>query len=356
MFKKIINPLAVLALVVLFVTFHAAAQSGRLPDQIEPNKKDDKDTIKLRSEEILLPVSVRSDNGKLPTYLEPTDLIVSEDGKRQKVTSVMRTPANILIVIDTSGQLMNRKDTSLHRELALQIINSLGEEDHGAIISYADQVTLISDWTRNKDELRHALNWKLKPGIESRFYEALNYAAKEMLPKVSGRRSVVLLSDGVDSDSGLLFNEVLANLHRARATLYVACQNTFVLKELKKIAHNPLAWYEMIDPKMRKRYNTMRNYVRQLEAAEVSLKGLVTETGGALWVPQTREEYSALTPKIAEEIGSEYVVAYISEREPEDIGFHSVKVYVTRGELKVRARRGVYPNSQSEKQAANRLN
>ncbi len=356
MLKKIVTAIAVLVLLAGLTNFQAAAQSGRRPDKTEPDRKDDKDTIKLRSEEILLPVSVRSDTGKLPTYLEPSDLIVSEDGKRQKVTSVMRTPANILIVIDTSGQLMNRKETSLHRELALQIIDSLGEEDHGAIISYADQVSLISDWTRSKEELRRALNWKLKPGIESRFYEALNYAAKEMLPKVIGRRSVVLLSDGVDTDSAHLFNDVLANLHRARATLYAACQNAFVLKELKKIAHNPLAWYEMIDPKMRKRYNTMRKYVRQLEAAEVSLRGLVTETGGALWVPQTQEEYSALTPRIAEEIGSEYVVAYISEREPEDNGFHPVKVYVTRGELKVRTRRGVYPNSQSEKQASNRPN
>lgn len=354
MLKKMMNRIALLAILASFVTFQAAAQSGRLPDRTDPNKKEDKDTIKLRSEEILLPVSVRSETGKLPTYLEPTDLIVSEDGKRQKVTSVMRTPANVLIVIDTSGQLLNRKDTSLHRELALQIIDSLGEGDQGAIISYADQVSLISDWTRNKDELRHALNWKLKPGIESRFYEALNYAAKELLPKVAGRRSVVLLSDGVDSDSGLLFNDVLANLHRARATLYVACQNVFVLKELKKTAHNPLAWYEMLDPKVRKRYNTMRKYVRQLEAAEVSIKGLVTETGGAMWAPATREEYSGLTPRIVEEIGSEYVVAYISEREPEDAGFHPVKVYVTRGELKVRTRSGVYPNSQSEKQVTNR--
>ncbi|HKG21430.1 MAG TPA: hypothetical protein VKC34_05990, partial [Blastocatellia bacterium] len=70
----------------------AQAQSGRVRTPVsERAAPDDKDTVRLRAEEVLLPISVRSDTGKLPTFLDRYDFIVSEDGKRQQVTSVMRT-------------------------------------------------------------------------------------------------------------------------------------------------------------------------------------------------------------------------------------------------------------------------
>ncbi|HVF89430.1 MAG TPA: VWA domain-containing protein [Blastocatellia bacterium] len=321
------------------------AQSGRIRTPVsERATHDDKDTVRLRAEEVLLPISVRSDTGKLPTFLDRFDFIVSEDGKRQQVTSVMRTPANILLIIDTSGEVLTRKNINLNRELALKIIDSLGDEDQAAIVTYSDKVTLISGWTKDRAALRAALNENFKPGLEGRFYESLKFAAEEVLPKVSGRRSVVLLTDGVDSDGARSFSEALAGLNRARATVYVAGHNKMLLDELRPIVFNKLSWFEMIDPQVRKRYNFMRRYAKQLEAAEVVLADLAQETGGAIWNPEKREDFPSLTPKIVEEIGTEYVVAYSSERDPRDREFHSVKVFVTRRDLKVRSRRGVYAN------------
>lgn len=341
---KYILALALCSLVL--VPPQALAQSGRVPNpRSERPNPDDKDTVRLRTEEVLLPISVRSDTGKLPGFLDRFDFIVAEDGKRQQVTSVMRTPANILLVVDASGEVLTRKNTNLNRELALQIIDSLGPEDRAAVVTYSEQITLLSDWTKDKAALREALRSKLKPGLKSRFYESVKFAAEGVLPKVSGRRSVVLLTDGVDSEGTKHFEEARDALHRARATVYVAGHNRMLLEELRPIAFNKLAWFEMIDPKVRNRYNAMRRYAKQLEAAEVVLEDLAKETGGAMWNPEKRGEFSALTPKIVEEIGTEYVVAYSSERDPLDRAFHLVKIFVTRGDLKVRSRKGVYANA-----------
>jgi VWFA-related protein len=334
---------------VISLALFVRAQSGRIrkPQDSRQNQstqnQDDQDTLKLRTDEVLLPVSVRSSNGKVPTYLEKQDFIVTEDGKRQPITSVLRSPANVLFIIDMSGEVNLRKDNNVNREIALGIVDALGKEDQAAVITYADKIDLLSPWTIDKAAASDALKAKLKPGIKSDYYKCLTYAANEVLPKVSGRRTVVLLSDGVDSFNGSGFAAALAALHRARATVYIVNQNAVIIRELRERVFHKLAWYEMIDPKVRKRYELMRIYVKQLEAAEFTLKGLAEETGGLVWDSDKRIEYkksdkpqspgfieekerpvlaSMLAGKVVEEMGTEFLVAYSSDRKSNDKDFH----------------------------------
>ncbi len=345
------------AAAVLWVIIASAAQvqaqSGRMRGQPKaPQHHDDKEPIRIRVEEVLLPVSVRSDIGKLPPNLQRTDFILTEDGKRQVINSVMHTPANILFILDAGGD-STLKNLNLNRDLALKMVDSLGEQDRAAVISYADKTSLLSQWTGDKEALRRALEWKFKPGLRSDFYRSLIYAAEQVLPKVSGPRSVVIMTDGIDSFDELDFEKVLNALHRARATVYIVGQNEMLLRELKPRVFNPLSWYEMLDPQARKRIERLRAYYRKLEAAEVSLKGLAEETGGAIWNPGTRDEFARLSPQIVTEIGTEYVFAYSTERAPDDTRFHAINVYPAKPGLQVRSRRGIYANVIAKREARN---
>jgi VWFA-related protein len=346
--------LAVLGVVIFLaanLTSSVEGQSGRNRGQAKPQTHhDDKDTIRLRVEEVLLPVSIHSDFGKLPPNLQKTDFILTEDGKKQVINSVMHTPANILFVLDAGGD-STLKNLNLNRDLALKMVDSMGEEDKAAVITYSDQVNLLSQWTGDKAALRHALQWNFKPGIRSDFYQSLMYAAEEVLPRVSGRRSVVVISDGVDTFAELDFEKVLNALHRARATTYVISQNEILLRELKPRAFSPLSSYEMLDPIARKRIAALRAYYKQLEAAEITLKGLAEETGGAVWNSGTREEFAKLSPQIVTEIGTEYLFAYSTERARDDTRFHAINVYTTRPGLQVRSRRGIYANTIASREA-----
>jgi VWFA-related protein len=343
------------AAAVLWVIIASAAQvqaqSGRMRGQPKaPQHRDDKDAIRLRVEEVLLPVSVHSDLGRLPPNLQRTDFILTEDGKRQVINSVMHTPANILFILDAGGD-STLKNLNMNRDLALRMVDSLGEQDKAAVITYADKTSLLSQWTGDKEALRRTLEWKFKPGLKSDFYRSLLYAADEVLPKVSGRRSVVIVTDGVDSFDELDFEKVLNALHRARATVYVVSQNAMLLREIRPRAFNALSWYEMLDPQARKRIDRLRVYYRQLEAAEITLKGLAEETGGAIWIPGTREEFGKLSPQITTEIGAEYLFAYSTERQPGDTRFHAISVFATVPGLQVRSRRGIYANVIAKREA-----
>jgi VWFA-related protein len=344
---------AALLWVIIASTVQVQGQSGRMRGQPKaPQQREDKDAIRLRVEEVLLPVSVHSDLGRLPPNLQRTDFILTEDGKRQVINSVMHTPANILFVLDAGGD-STLKNLSINRDLALKVVDSMGEQDKAAVITYADKTSLLSQWTGDKETLRHTLEWKFRPGLKSDFYRSLIYAAHEVLPKINGRRSVVIVTDGVDSFDELDFEKVLNALHRARATVYVVSQNVMLQREIKPRAFNALSSFEMLDPQARKRIEKLRNYYRQLEAAEITLKGLAEETGGAIWIPNSREEFGRLSPQIITEIGAEYLFAYSTERQPDDTRFHSISVYATVPGLQIRSRRGIYANTVARREARN---
>jgi VWFA-related protein len=346
---------------VIAVVAEVQAQSGRLREQSPSKSQGDKDRdqdddlLRLRVEEVLLPVSVRNNLGKLPADLRLTDFIVTEDGDRREVNAIMRTPANILFIIDTSGESV-LKNVNLNRDLALKMIDALSAEDRAAIVTYGDKIDLLSAWTSDKSALRQALNWKFKPGLLADFYNSILYGTEEVLSKVSGRRSIVLITDGIDSfekhvtEGGtLMFEKALAALHRARATVYIASQTEMLLREIKPKAFNSLSWYERLDPMSRKRIDQLRSYYKRLEAAEFALKGLAEETGGMMLNPTTREEFSKISSPMVAEIGTECIIAYSSQRPPDDTSFHAVKVYGTRPDIFIRFRRGIYANPTSEK-------
>ena len=340
---------SILLLVFAAASSEALAQSGRVRGQSAPRSQGDRDSVRLHVEEVLLPIRVRGDYGKLTVPLRRSDLIVTEDGKRRQVNDVMRTPANVLFILDAGGE-RTLKDVNAHRVIALKMIESMDEGDRAAIMTYADTVEVLSPWTADKAALRQALQIRFKPGIRSRFYDSLLYAAEELLPLVVGRRSVVIVGDGIETVNPQAFEKALAALHRARAIVYTACPNEILLAAIKPTAYNAMSWYEMIDPGARKRIEALRLWYKQIEAGEVTLKGLAEETGGASWAPPTSDELKALADQIVREIGTEYVIAYSSERPLDDEAFHPVKIYTTQPGIQVRSRRGIYADS-GEQQA-----
>jgi VWFA-related protein len=311
---------------------------------------DDKSALQLIAEEVLLPIAVKGEPGKPAPAVTSYDLFVVEDGKKQQITSVMQAPANVLIVLDASGEATLIKNAGVTRELGLKLIEMLGKDDRAAIISYADKVNLISDWTGDKSELREALSWKYKPGLKSSLYDALTYGAEEILARVSGRRIVLLVTDGVDSFSKDAFLKALLAVNRVRATVYAVSQAAMLAADLRPMAYNKFSWYDMLDPAKRKKVQKLRAYLSQLESFEPNLERLAEDTGGLLWKPATREEFKSLAGPVSSEIGLECVIAYVSQRKRNDDEFHAISVSTRLPGVTVRVRRGVYSGITEAKQ------
>jgi Ca-activated chloride channel homolog len=195
---------------------------GQNPPQTpEPQKQDP--TIKINSTYVTLPVVVTDRFGRFATGLNKQNFAVREDGKAQKVDdfSAMESPFSVVLLIDTSRSTI-RKLTAIQKA-AETFIKQLQPRDRVMVVTFDDRINVISDFTGDVSTLRKAIK-AAKPGYSTRLYDAINFAIKEKLDKVQGRKAIVVLTDGVDTASKQATFDSTVNLIAGSGVISYAIQ------------------------------------------------------------------------------------------------------------------------------------
>ena len=170
-------------LIFIFAILLAAAisgfgQSGRV--QPTPTPTPDDDPVKVETEEVKVNVLAFDEDGRFVKDVTEKDLVITENNILHQATSVRRVPANVLIVMDTGGELRWVKSLDETRKVARGVLNSLRKEDSVALMQYADNATIVSEWTTDKEQINAAIG-RTNFGRRSAFVDALKLA-KEFMP------------------------------------------------------------------------------------------------------------------------------------------------------------------------------
>ena len=322
---------AALALIML-LSGVAPAQSGRrLPRTVE--KGDDE--VKLGTSEVVLPVTVRNEYGHLVRGLRVDDFVILEDNKRQKVTSfsVEQVAVNVVLLLDASGSVFT--EIPAIREAANRFTEQFTEQDKFAAVQFADKVEVIQDWTSNRDDIKHALAWKYKSGNSTLFYDALEKTCTDLLSKVEGRKVIILLTDGVDTESKTTMDRAFNAAVRAQATVYVVSKVKGIINHIQKE-------YGGIGGVLTGTSGMARLYIQQLLEAERRLAQLAEMTGGTMYSPIENADLKKAYRDVAEEIKGQYVITYISSNEGQDGRFRQIKVALSQAGYTAYSRQGYY--------------
>ena len=113
--------------------------------------------VEVFTEEIKLNVSAVNSAGKFAPNVKAEDLVINEDNILHQADSIRRIPANVLIVLDTGGELRMAKSINQTRKTALGLIENLRPEDSVAIIEYNDKAKILAEWTSDKAHLKEIL-------------------------------------------------------------------------------------------------------------------------------------------------------------------------------------------------------
>lgn len=336
------------------------AQSGRRP----PAQQNEKPDLRLDTREVRVPLRAWDAHGKPVTNLSAKDVLVLEEGGARPVTSIKYEPANIVLVLDSSNEIGTFKNGESQRdrvwgrpsktvlprpagrEFADNLAAALPENDRLAIIQYADRVQLLQDWTQDREQALLSLKMKFRAGIKARYYDALMLAAQKLGECESGRRIVVLVSDGIDSASKARAQQAMTALARAQATIFVVSWTELLRREIKKA----LEWsgaHESQNSASMKRADELRQFVRHLDAPEFELQRMAEQSGGEMWLPDSFEMFVITPRKILEEIGAQYTLTFVAEREGLE-SLRSVQVLPARAGLTVRARQRYYAEADGQ--------
>jgi VWFA-related protein len=171
----------------------ATTPSG--PEDVEAG-----DVIRVDTTLVTLPVSVTDRDGRYSPNLRKEDFRLWEDGVEQNVAffASVDKPFSVVLMIDTSGSTRYRLDGI--QDAAITFVNQLRPDDRVMIVSFDDNIRVLSDFTSDRYRLRDAI-LRTRPGDGTKLYDAVDLVMNQRLSQVEGRKAVVLFTDGVDTTS-----------------------------------------------------------------------------------------------------------------------------------------------------------
>lgn len=152
--------------------------------------------------------NVFASNGSAVRDLSQNNFRVLEDGAPQKIThfDAFSESASIALVLDASPSVL--PDSAAMKAAAQELIRGLSSVDEVAVADFSEHTFLLLPFSRDRQLLT-----KVVSGVDvrslfadtggSNIYRSLYLVAEQLFPGRTGRKAIVLLTDGQDSGLGL---------------------------------------------------------------------------------------------------------------------------------------------------------
>ena len=289
----------------------------------EPPLREEQEPVRVYTEEVRLPVVAYDERERFDPTLASDDVLVLEDGVPQRVRSVRRVPANVLLVIDMGGQVTAARAPDATAGAALRLLEALREGDRVALIHNSGRAEVLQDWTDDLAGARQALKTRLLCGNcsrlsvfsakRSRLSECLALAGAKLKEQPVGNTHVVVFTDGLEAQSrdeiraDEIARDAVRSLLASQASVHVFGFTSLVGEVVKKRKGVFSGAAINFDFEMSRWF---KNYALATERRAGQLRALAREVGGRVLMPQTSEEVLELASKISRDVGAQYVVTY----------------------------------------------
>ena len=284
--------------------------------------------------------TVKDKNGNLVPHLTKSDCSISEDKIPQTLKSFVAEtdqPLTLGILLDTSGS--QERVLPLEQEAGSRFLDRvLRPKDEAFLISFEVNVDMLQDFTNSAHELARSMN-KAQintaggngasgiPGLGggpvptigdpkgTLLYDAVYLAANQKLNQESGRKAMIILTDGEDQGSRTKLNDAIAAAQRSNVIVYVIL---------------------IADPGF---------YGGFGYSGYSAMKRLTEQTGGRLInVGSNGNKLEAAFGQIEDELRTQYVATYTPTNGKLDGTFRHIAVQCGNG-MRVQARKGYFAPS-----------
>ncbi|MEZ5344327.1 MAG: VWA domain-containing protein [Pyrinomonadaceae bacterium] len=162
--------------------------------------EDDDDVIKIETNFVTLPVSVLDRNGRFVAGVQQREFQIFEDGVEQKVEvfASVESPFTVVLLLDVSPSTQYKIDEI--QNAAISFVNQLRPNDQVMVASFDERYRILTQPTNDRYRLENAIR-QARFGSGTSLYDAVSNTISTQLSKVSGRKAVVLFTDGVDTTS-----------------------------------------------------------------------------------------------------------------------------------------------------------
>lgn len=287
---------SVVTAVLLFILFPAAARAQAPMDlavhYVEGTPREDEIAY-----DVSVYLSVTGGSGLPIRDLTLNDLTVAEDSQKVQAQSLRLAedkPIHLVLVMDTSGSMTGTKIKDA-RIAASNFVTRLQNGDQAALITFDESIKLQTDFTPALDEILNRLALlDAAPNTGTCLYDAAYRAIQTASALPSGRRAVILFTDGVDETAS---GGRTCSVHTVEDVISLASQGS------TRTPLYTLGLGNRID--------------------ENTLKRLAELTGGRYIYSPASAQLEAVFELLTEQLRSQYILTYKSFAAP---GAHTLTV------------------------------
>ena len=244
--------------------------------------------------------TVLDPSGKPMSDLKRDSFEILEEGRPQKIDifeAETQQPLDLALLVDTS--LSTLKELRFEQEAAARFIRQvLRPVDRLAVFQFSDRVTQLTDFSSDVGNLESAVR-RLETGSGTAMYDAVYLASQALERRPGGRRRVmILVTDAGETTSTTTFEEARRAALHSEAMLY-----TILVRPVKS--------------------ESGRN-----TGGEHALITITDVTGGAIYFPDSVEEFSPIFDRIDRELRTQYRLGYYPVPRPPERSYRRIELRV----------------------------
>jgi VWFA-related protein len=354
-----------------------------LPAQQKPATSDQAPastapTIAVDARLVNLPVVVRDKKGALIQNLTKDDFVLQVDGKPQTIRYFDKDtnlPLTLGLMVDTSRSQRDVIDEE--RTASSTFLDQMltTPKDKAFVMQFAGQVELLQDLTSSRPLLQAALKEIDTPGKATNtsdddsggsrhrgggtaLYDALFLASDELMSKQTGRKAIIILSDGVDNGSKESLTSSIEAAQRSDTIIYAIY---FKGEEHSDGNHSgggrpggigfpggrggggyPGGGGGYPGGRGGGYPGSGRGNTQPRVDGKKILERMAQETGGRLFEVSKKQTVGQIYTQIAEELRAQYRLGYTPDQATAADGFHQIDLTTHRKDLIVQTRDGYY--------------
>ncbi len=287
------------------------------------DKIDEDEVVRVETTLVTVPVTVSDRDGKYVGSLRREDFRIFEDGVEQHLSFFSSTeePLSIILLLDTSTSTELYLDVI--QEAASSFVGQMRPRDRVLPVSFDGRVrSLLPSATGDQLILQVAVRSMRTDAGNSgtRLYDAVATALNS-LRSVSGRKAVILFSDGEDTGSAATREKTLATAAEVEALFYSVYLDTTRVYE------------HLSGPKGENKV------IRHGTPSVQYLQALAKKTGGRSYQANNLDVLREAFAAIAQELRHQYHVGYYPKSPPGGKRPRQVTVKVRRPNTDVRGRK-----------------
>ncbi|HZH89590.1 MAG TPA: VWA domain-containing protein [Pyrinomonadaceae bacterium] len=296
------------------------------PTAAAPTPAQDQDDLQggqVFTREVQLPITVMDKKEQIVPGLKASDFIIFEDKQQQQIASfrdeAAGTPIYVAVLMDISSSAAAK--LRFEKESAKDFLYTVVRvrKDKAAFATFDEDVNLLQDFTDKLDKLDTAVDSVKKPGTTTALYDAVWRMCDEKMRGVTGRRVIVVITDGTDTSSRARLEEAIEMAQRTETIIF---------------AISTKSGFSSVVPGVEA--GTVK------DEDDKRLDRLADATGGKAFFIGDRLELERAFTRVARELRGQYIVTYRPTNKNYDGSYRriEVKLAAARDGLRIRTRRG----------------